>query len=291
MNIFQKWLSAIRPKTLWAAAAPIIMGTALAFADDGFAVWPALAAMAGGLLIQTGTNICNDYGDLLRGADKDHRDGDIRATQTGEFSATTVRNASLIAFGLSFIPGIYLVLHAGWPIVIIGIASIIAGLWYTGGRHPLAYVGMGDIFVLIFFGPVAVGGTYYVQTLQITGPVLLMGLIPGLLSVAILAVNNYRDIEGDRQVGKRTLAVRFGKRFARLEYMLSLSLAFFIPAAYCFLTHTHYGVLIVLVLIPKVIHNMQDMRQKTGLDLNILLEHTAQMLAINSILFSIGWLL
>ncbi|NCC94644.1 MAG: 1,4-dihydroxy-2-naphthoate octaprenyltransferase, partial [Opitutae bacterium] len=210
----KNWIMAVRPKTLWAAGAPVIMGTALAYADGGFDALPALAALTGALLIQIGANIWNDYGDSLRGADDEHRDGPIRITQTGEIPTVTVRNMGLLAFALAVIPGLYLLFHAGWPVAAIGVTSIAAGLWYTGGRRPLAYIGMGEPFVLIFFGPVAVGGTYYVQCLQINMTVLLMGLVPGLLSVAILAVNNYRDMEGDRRVGKHTLAVRFGPRFA-----------------------------------------------------------------------------
>ncbi|NCC53786.1 MAG: 1,4-dihydroxy-2-naphthoate octaprenyltransferase, partial [Spartobacteria bacterium] len=210
----KNWMAAVRPKTLWAAGAPVIMGTALAYADGGFHALTALAALTGALLIQIGANIWNDYGDALRGADDEHRDGPIRITQTGEIPTVTVRNMGLLAFALAAIPGLYLLGHAGWPVAVIGVSSIVAGLWYTGGRHPLAYMGMGEPFVLIFFGPVAVGGAYFVQALDINATVLLLGLIPGLLSVAILAVNNYRDMEGDRRVGKHTLAVRFGPRFA-----------------------------------------------------------------------------
>lgn len=226
------WLLAIRPKTLSISMIPIVVGCALAWADTGMLnpvvlAFTAIAAM----LIQIGTNLHNDVADFERGSDEPlTRSGPPRATSEGWLSATQVRRAAYSSFLLAFLAGCYLVWHGGWPILALGLLSIAAGLAYTGGPRPLAYLGLGEVFVWLFFGVIAVSGTYYLQTGRFDASAVLAGAILGLPAAAVLVVNNYRDLETDRGVGKNTLAVRFGRRFSRFEYA-SLMLSPFVLLA------------------------------------------------------------
>ena len=206
---------AVRPKTLSAAVAPVMIGTTMAYAGGQGNAGAAFAALAGALLIQIGTNFANDYFDYLKGADNEERLGPLRVTQAGLVEPETMFRNFVLTFGLAALVGFYLVYRGGWPIVLIGLLSIASGILYTAGPWPLGYLGLGDIFVLIFFGPVAVCGTFYVQALEVTEIVFYAGLGPGLLATALLVVNNLRDEATDRKAGKRTLAVRFGPAFAR----------------------------------------------------------------------------
>jgi 1,4-dihydroxy-2-naphthoate octaprenyltransferase len=223
------WVLAARPKTLPAAVAPVLVGAGLAAHDEVFATGPALAALAGALLIQIGTNFANDYFDFRKGADTETRVGPTRAVQAGLLDAGAVRTGTILAFALATACGVYLAAVAGWPIVAIGIASIAAGVLYTGGPLPLGYVGLGDAFVFVFFGLVAVAGTYYVQALSLAGEALLAGAAMGALITAILVVNNLRDIDTDAASGKRTLAVLLGERWTRVEYACLLGAAYAVP--------------------------------------------------------------
>lgn len=223
------WFLAARPKTLPAAVAPVLVGTGLAARDGVFAVGPAAAALAGALLIQIGTNLANDYSDFHRGADTGDRVGPTRAVQAGWLSPRAVRAGAAAAFAAATVCGAYLTLVAGWPVVAIGLASIAAGVLYTGGPAPLGYVGLGDAFVFVFFGLVAVGGTYYVQALAFTPEALLAGAGMGALITAILVVNNLRDIDTDAVSGKRTLAVILGERGTRAEFALLLLVGYAAP--------------------------------------------------------------
>lgn len=223
------WLAATRLKTLPAAVVPVVMGTALAWQKDAFHPLAALAAFMGAMLIQIGTNFANDYFDFQKGADTEDRLGPTRATAAGLVSPAEMKRAFITIFALSALVGLYLIYRGGWPILCIGVLSIGSGILYTGGPRPLGYIGLGEVFVLMFFGPIAVAGTEYVQTLQFSVQAASLGLAPGLLSSAILVVNNLRDIHTDRVSGKNTLAVRFGKTFARWEYTLFVLVAFAIP--------------------------------------------------------------
>lgn len=229
MSRFSAWLLAARPGTLAAAAAPVVAGSALATADRAFVQGPALAALVGALLIQIGSNFANDYYDFVKGGDTAGRVGPARAAQTGLLAPRAVWWGMAVALALAFLVGVYLVWVAGWPIVVIGLTSLLCAYAYTGGPFPLAYHGLGDLFVLIFFGPVAVAGTYYVQALSLSGDAVVAGVGLGLFSTAILVVNNLRDWETDAAAGKRTLAVRFGERFAVREYLGCLVLAGAVP--------------------------------------------------------------
>ena len=223
------WVMATRPRTLSAAAAPVVAATGLAFADGVLAALPALAALLGALLIQIATNLANDYYDYLKGGDTVERLGPVRVTSAGILPPRAVRRGMYLALALATLTGAYLVAVAGWPILAIGLASMLMGVCYTGGPYPLSYHGLGDVFVFVFFGPVATLGTYYAQARQWSVDALLVGVGLGALSTAMLVVNNLRDRETDEAAGKRTLAVRFGDAFSVVQYFASLTAAGIAP--------------------------------------------------------------
>jgi 1,4-dihydroxy-2-naphthoate octaprenyltransferase len=288
--MINNWIIAIRPKTLWASVAPVLIGTVMAYYDQGtFHVPSAFMTLLGALLIQVGTNFTNDYFDFKKGADTFERMGPARVMQTGLISSRSMKIAIGTIGTLAIIVGIYLVWRGGWPIAFIGIASLLSGFLYTAGPYPLAYLGLGDLFVLIFFGPVAVAGTYYVQTLDINPAVIVAGIPPGLLSVAILTVNNLRDAESDRKAGKKTWAVRFGGNFSKIEYIAAILLAALIPL---FFLKENFYVIFTLIIIPLAIPSIRTILKKSdGPALNTLLAQTGKLLLIYSLLFSIGWIL
>jgi 1,4-dihydroxy-2-naphthoate octaprenyltransferase len=287
---FRVWLIAARPKTLWAGIAPVVMGSAMAL-DAGKFHWPsALCAMLGALLIQIGTNFANDYADHIKGADTAGRLGPLRVTQAGLVSPATVKWAAIIVFALACVPGLYLVLRAGWVFVPIGLVSIACGALYTAGPMPLGYMGLGDVFVLVFFGPVAVAGTYYVQAFSIEPPVVLAGVAAGLFSVAILTVNNLRDVEQDRVAGKRTLPVRFGRTFARIEYLSSIAIGAGVIPVYLAIGEKKPYILLCLTVLIVSAPTLRTVFTRTdGPSLNGALASTGKWLLLFSIIFSIGW--
>lgn len=286
------WILAARPKTLAAAVAPVLIGTALAIDAGGFHLPSALIALVGAVLIQIGTNYANDYYDYIKGSDTEERLGPTRATAAGLVTPEAMKRAFVLVFGLAALLGLYLVMRAGWPIIVIGGFSILFAIAYTAGPLPLGYNGLGDIFVFIFFGLVAVGGTYYVQALEINRIALLAGISPGLFSTAILTVNNFRDIDQDNTAGKKTLAVRFGKSFARMEYILSVAIACLMPAVLVAITGGHQvSLLAVVVLIMAIEPILIVARREPGAHLNAVLAKTGKMLLIFSIIFSIGWII
>jgi 1,4-dihydroxy-2-naphthoate octaprenyltransferase len=223
------WLLAVRPKTLSAAATPVFVGTGLAAAGGAFRLAPAAAALAGALLIQIGTNLANDYYDFVRGGDTEDRVGPVRVTQAGLIAPGQVWRGMVVALVAALVVGVYLVSVGGWPIVWIGLASLVCAVAYTGGPYPLAYHGLGDVFVFVFFGLIAVGGTYWVQALALPSGVLVAGAGVGALNTAILVANNVRDLKTDEAAGKRTLAVRIGRAATRAEYVLLMVLGFMVP--------------------------------------------------------------
>jgi 1,4-dihydroxy-2-naphthoate octaprenyltransferase len=216
------WLLAIRPKTLFAALAPVMLGTALSYSHNEGHLLNAFAALMGAIGIQIGTNLANDYWDSKKGADTQDRLGPVRVTSSGLLSPRSVFIAMILAFVAAGFAGLYLIYVAGWPVFWIGVLSIFCGIIYTAGPFPLAYLGLGDVFTFVFFGPVATMGTYYVQAHAISFPALILGCIPGSYSVVLIALNNLRDRESDIVVNKKTLAVRFGLAFARAEIALGL---------------------------------------------------------------------
>jgi 1,4-dihydroxy-2-naphthoate octaprenyltransferase len=292
MGNLKVWCLAARPKTLWAGFVPVIIGGALAYDSGNFHSLAFVAAALGALLIQIGTNFANDLFDFLKAADSDERLGPLRATQAGLVTPAQMKIATAATFTLAIIIGVYLVLRGGTPVVIIGLVSITLGLLYTGGPIPLGYLGLGDIFVLIFFGPVAVAGTYYVVTLDINPTVLVAGLPPGMISTAILTVNNIRDIDTDRRCGKRTLAVRYGLSFARYEYLLMTAGGIIFPLFIFLADKSHPGIILSLLTLIVAFPSIRKvMTGLSGYALNDILESTGQILALFGVLFSIGWLI
>ncbi|MCP4755437.1 MAG: 1,4-dihydroxy-2-naphthoate polyprenyltransferase [Proteobacteria bacterium] len=287
----QVWILAIRPRTLPAALAPVAVGTALAFADLHFRLFPALAALAVSLLLQIGVNLANDYFDCVKGIDTEERLGPVRVTQSGLIPPQTVRTGmhSVLALAAAF--GAYLVFVGGWPILLLGIAAVLAALAYSGGPFPLASNGLGDLFVFIFFGLVAVGGTYYVQALQLPLRVAIIAVPVGLLTTAILVVNNLRDIETDRKAGKVTLAVILGKRGSRVEYSLLLAVAYAIPVVLWSLETLSGWILLHLISLPLAFPTIRTVWRHRGPVLNRALVGTARLSLVFSLLLSVGLIL
>lgn len=286
------WILASRPKTLVAAVAPVLIGSALAFDDGRFHIWSALAALLAAVLIQMGTNFANDYFDFRKGADTSQRRGPVRAVQSGLILASAMKRATVYAFAAAFLIGIYLVYRGGWPIVIIGLCSILFGVLYTGGPKPIGYLGLGELFVLIFFGPVAVWGTYYVQGQVSSMLAVVAGLSTGLFSTAILVVNNLRDIETDTIARKNTLAVRFGAGFAKMEYLVLVLLAHQPTLILAVTQPSHFGAVIAQVTFPLSLLLARTLFiTGESARLNQALVVTGQLLLAHAILFSVGWLL
>jgi len=292
MNGLKPWLMASRPKTLPAAVAPVLVGLALAGAEGCFAPLVAGMTLVAALLLQVGTNYANDYFDFIHGADTAERLGPTRITQAGLVTLRQMRVATIVVFLAAALCGLFLVYRGGWPILVVGLLSMTSAVLYTAGPFPLGYIGLGDLFVLLFFGFAAVGGTYYLQTGRITAVALTAGLAPGLLSTAILAVNNLRDVDTDRQTGKRTLAVRCGPRFARVEYVAAIVLAGCIPVLLCLMTRGHW---LALASIPVPLLSAPSIRRvcggESGMALNGVLAATGRVLFLFSLVFAVGWLL
>lgn len=284
------WVMAARPATLPAAIAPVIVGGAVAAALGAFRLLPFLAALIASTLIQIGTNFANDYFDFHKGADTAERIGPTRVTQSGLVRAAAVRNAMVLTFGLAALVGLYLVFVGGWPILLVGVLSIAAGVLYTGGPWPLGYHGLGDLFVYLFFGLIAVGGTVYVQT----GAVPLLALLAALpianLVTAILVVNNLRDIATDRAAGKYTLAVIFGVRFARIEYVV-LVIGAYALLPLCLLGGATVWVLLPLATLPLALPQLRAVAMEAGPPLNRALKGTGQLELAFGLLLALGLLL
>jgi 1,4-dihydroxy-2-naphthoate polyprenyltransferase len=220
------WLMAARPRTLPAAVAPVLVGTALAATGGTFKALTFLAALVGALFIQVGTNLSNDYSDARRGADTEDRLGPVRVTAGGLVPPRQVLIATYVAFGVAVLAGTYLIATAGWELLLVGAASILAGVLYTGGPRPYGYEGLGEVFVFLFFGVVAVTGSYFAQTEALDWEAFVLAVPVGLLASSILVVNNVRDLETDRRAGKRTLAVRLGRERARGLFAAMIACAF-----------------------------------------------------------------
>jgi 1,4-dihydroxy-2-naphthoate octaprenyltransferase len=300
------WLMAARPQTLPAALAPVAVGTGVAIDQGLFAPLPAAFALLGAALIQIGTNFANDYYDAIKGTDTADREGFTRVTAAGLISAAAVRRAMLLTFGLAIVTGTYLVYVGGLPILIVGLASVAAGIAYTGGPYPLGYHGLGDLFVFVFFGLIAVVGTVYVQAAPAVAEPFPMRPPPGTipmeavvaslpvaaLSTNILVVNNVRDIEEDAAAGKRTLAVRFGYRFSRVQFLGLLALAYLVPPVMVVLGDRGPGVLLTLLTLPyAAIPTRTVLSETAGRHLNPALERVGKLLAAYSLLFAVGLVL
>jgi 1,4-dihydroxy-2-naphthoate polyprenyltransferase len=285
------WLMAARPRTLPAAVAPVLVGTALAATEGTFKVLTFVAAMLGALFIQIGTNLSNDYSDARRGADTEDRLGPVRVTAGGLVPPRQVLVATYVAFGLAVLVGAYLIATAGWELLLIGVASILAGVLYTGGPRPYGYEGLGEVFVFLFFGVVAVSGSYFAQVEQFTWEAFVLAVPVGLLASAILVVNNVRDLETDRRAGKRTLAVRLGRSRARTLYGLMVYGAFACAPLPWLLGSDGLSawLLLPLLVLPLAVPVVRTVRNRTdGRSLNGALARTGMLQLAFCVLLSAG---
>ena len=285
---WQIWLLASRPRTLPAAISPVLVGTALAWSDGLFSPAPALAAAAGALLLQILSNFANDYFDNKKGADTRDRLGPTRVMAAGLLSARDMGVGMAAAAGLASLVGIYLIVVGGWPILAVGAASLLAALLYTGGPFPFGYHGLGDLFVFVFFGLVAVCGTYFVQAGGITADILLAAAPVGMLITAILVVNNLRDIVTDARAGKRTLAVFIGHKNTRRQYVVLLVLAYIAPLVLWQGFGFGMAVLLPLLSVPLAARRVLSIYSAVGTELNAVLAATAQLSLQYSLLLSLG---
>ena len=298
------WVMAARPQTMPAAISPVLVGVGVAVHEGLFAPLPAAAALLGAILIQIGTNFANDYYDAIQGADTADREGFTRVTAGGLIEPAAVKRAMWLTFAAAVLVGTYLVWVGGVPILVIGLLSVASGIAYTGGPYPLGYHGLGDLFVFVFFGLVAVTGTVYVQAAAAVAGVpttLPPGTVPSLallaslpmagLTTNVLVVNNVRDREEDSRTGKRTLAVRFGYGVCRAEYVAMLALAYAVPVL-LFLGEFGPAILLPLLSLPLAgIVTRTVLTRTDGEALNPALERTGQLLALYAVLFTAGLIL
>ena len=285
------WLLAARPATLPAAVVPVLVGTAVGAARAAFRPLPFVAALAGALLIQIATNFANDYSDFHRGADTAERLGPTRVTQSGLLSPAQVLRAIVVTFGLAVLVGLYLVWVGGWPILAIGVLSILAGLAYTGGPWPFGYHGLGDVFVFVFFGLVAVTGSAYLQTGDWGADALLAAIPVGVLATNILVVNNLRDLPTDRVAGKGTLAVRIGASATRAQYALLAAVAYVVPLLVLLWRGADAWVLLPWATLPFAAVLVRTvLRGTAGRELNVVLKRSGQLQLLFGVLWAAGWL-
>ncbi|MDO9018280.1 MAG: 1,4-dihydroxy-2-naphthoate polyprenyltransferase [Deltaproteobacteria bacterium] len=287
------WLLATRPATLTAALSPVMVGAAAAWRASGGGAyrWGAVAAaLLGAMFIQIGTNLANDVFDFEKGADTAERLGPTRVTQAGLLSPSQVRAGMVASFALATLAGVYLTAVAGWAIVAIGVASIASGVAYTGGPYPLGYNGLGDVFVFVFFGLVAVGGTAFVALGTVPPLALALAAPVGALATAVLVVNNVRDHRTDVRAGKRTLVVRFGRRFGVAEYVACWAVALAVPLALA-LSRRAPWMLLPLLTLPLGVALARKVATLEGRPLNPVLGATAGALLLHSVLTTLGLLL
>ncbi|MEO8092590.1 MAG: 1,4-dihydroxy-2-naphthoate polyprenyltransferase [bacterium] len=287
------WVMAARPRTLPAAIAPVLVGTAAAvWASDGLRIGPFVAALAGSILIQIGTNLANDYSDAKRGADPDDRLGPVRVTSSALVAPRRVLVATWLAFGAAVAVGIYLAAVSGPLILVVGALSILAGVLYTGGPRPYGYAGLGELFVFLFFGLVAVNGSYYVQVEELDWLPFGLSIAVGCLATAILVVNNVRDIDTDRRAHKHTLAVRIGRDRARSLYVIVVASAYLMVPLTLLAAGGPCWALLALASAPLARGPMAAVRTRTdGPALNRALAETGMLLAAFSLLLSAGLLI
>lgn len=282
------WILATRPATLTAAVTPVVVGSACALHAGAFRAGPALAALLGAALLQIGSNFANDVFDYEKGADTAERLGPTRAVQAGLLTPQAVRRGMVVVFGLALGVGVYLTSVAGWPIVALGIAAILSAIAYTGGPYPLGYHGLGDVFVLGFFGFAAVCGTTFVQALTVS-PLAWAAAVPvGVLATNILVVNNLRDRETDVLAGKRTLAVRWGRRGALTEYVVLLAAAYLVPLALVLAGLVGWAALLPWLTAPVALRLLRRVSADSGRALNASLVRTAQLVFFFGMLLALG---
>tara|TARA_B100001287_G_C22682022_1_gene531016 strand:+ start:1246 stop:2133 length:888 start_codon:yes stop_codon:yes gene_type:complete len=293
-SFFKSVFIAIRPKTLSASIAPVLVGSAIAFNSSQFNLRIFFLTIFSAIFIQIGTNFANDVYDFINGADNDERVGPTRAVQANLISVNVMKYLTIIAFSLSVICGLPLVIKGGYPILLIGILSIISGYAYTGGPYPLGYNGWGDIFVFIFFGPIAVCGTFFLQLGYVSIESLVSGIVMGCLSVTLLCINNIRDVDTDSNVGKRTIAVRFGVMFVKYLF-ISLFLICYLLLGYLsfnlnYINKNVYFLLLIITL-PLCLKLNFDIFKLKLHSLNRLLSNVSVFIIVFSLLFILSILI
>ncbi len=286
------WLMAARPRTLPAAVAPVLVGTALAGFVHVFHPLRFIAALIGAVFIQVGTNLSNDYSDARRGADTEERLGPVRVTAGGLVPPRQVLIATYVSFGIAVLAGIYLITVAGWQLLLVGAASILAGVLYTGGPRPYGYEGLGEVFVFLFFGIVAVAGSYFVQVKHLNWEAFALAVPVGLLASAILVVNNYRDVDTDRRAGKRTLAVRLGRERTKGLYAAIVYGAYILAPVTWLFGPLKAWVLLPWLTLPLAAGVARTVRNRSdGASLNQALAQTGMLQLAFCVLLSVGLLL
>jgi 1,4-dihydroxy-2-naphthoate octaprenyltransferase len=287
-SLLQSWLLAARPRTLPAAAAPVLVAMALAFRDGVFHLPPALACLSISLLMQIGANFANDLSDYKRGADTPDRLGPTRATAAGLISPGRMALGTAAVFGLALLLGVYLVWLRGWPVLVLGVGLVLAALAYTGGPFPYGYHALGDVFVFLTFGVAAVCGTYYAQSGMVTTAAFWASVAQGLLIVNILVVNNTRDLFTDRVAGKRTLAVLLGRGGMLTEYRFCLLGAYLVPPGLWAFGHLSWGGWLAWLSLPQAVLLYREFRRSEGRALNRTLAGTARLALVYAVLFALG---
>ena len=284
----QVWWTAIRPRTLSMGAVPVVLGSALAWAGGAAPLWPLfLATLACALLIQIGTNLHNDVADFERGADRPDRIGPLRVTAAGWATPSSVKRAAILCFGVALMLGLYLAWQGGWPILAIGVTSLLAGWAYSGGKHPISHGPLGELFVLVFFGLLAVAGSHWLQSGSASLSAWLGGAVVGLPAAAVLLVNNYRDRDADLRNGRQTLATRLGDAGAQSAFAVMVLLPFVLAVGVAWLAHT--GALLTLLALPYALKLIPRLRrQASGAQLNWLLGATAKLGLLLGLLLSVG---
>jgi 1,4-dihydroxy-2-naphthoate octaprenyltransferase len=286
------WLTAARPRTLPVGVAPVLVGTALAGFAHVFHPLRFVAALLGAVFIQVGTNLSNDYSDARRGADADDRLGPVRVTAGGLVPPKQVLVATYVSFGLAVLAGIYLIVVAGWLLLVVGAASILAGVAYTGGPRPYGYEGLGEVFVFLFFGIVAVAGSYFVEVKHLEWEAFALAVPVGLLAAAILIVNNIRDIDSDRRAGKRTLAVRMGRERTRTLFAVTVYLAFLLTPVTWIIGPAKAWVMLPWLAMPLAARVVRVVRNHTdGPSLNAALAQSGMLQLAFCTLLAAGLLL
>ncbi len=288
---FDTWVLASRPKTLPAAVVPVLTGTAIVSFETKVNFLAAAIALICAMLIQVGTNFVNDLYDFLSGADTENRKGPTRALASGLLHVKEMKTAIFIVFFVTFLLGLYLVYISTWVTLLIGLLSIFAGIAYTAGPYPLAYNGLGDVFVFLFFGIIGTVGTYYVQVVDISALVFWASIPVGALITNILVVNNYRDIDEDREVGKNTLAVKMGRKFTRYQYLVFMILSYSILFVVYFTYNQSLFVFLPFLTLPLAIKLIMMLFSYKGDELNKTLELTAKLSAFYGFLFAVGILI
>ena len=284
----QLWVLATRPKTLPAAVAPILVGTAMALADGFFSILAAFACLVGATLLQIAVNLANDYFDAKNDIDSEERLGPVRVTQSGLIPARQVKFAMILCLVAASLVFCYLSYLGGLPIVLVGIASVLGALGYSGGPYPLASNGLGELFVFIFFGLVAVCGTYFIQATQLSWLAVMVSVPPGLLITAIMVINNLRDIDTDKKAGKKTLAVMLGRAKTVLEYRLLLLFSYLMPIVMWATGVRTWYILLPLLSLPLGIKLWKEVEVCVGSELNNTLAKTAKLSLMFSLAFAIG---